>query len=107
MIYELSDTSKVKNMFTGLDDVGIIACIQKVMGKIYVTDTENPKSAMAYVGAFAFYAGEPDRELVINKPEGFIFMVPDNDIAANLFHSFGFKENGEKIGYTIVAAKKL
>lgn len=33
--------------------------------------------------------------------------VPDNDIAANMFHSFGFKENGEKIGYTIVAAKKL
>ena len=24
---------------------------------------------MAYVGCFAFYAGEPDRELVINKPE--------------------------------------
>ena len=33
---------------------------------------------MAYVGCFAFYAGEPDRELVINKPEGFVIMVPQN-----------------------------
>ena len=43
-----------------------------------MTDLMDPKSAMAYVGCFAFYAGKPDRELVINKPEGFVIMVPQN-----------------------------
>ena len=33
---------------------------------------------MAYVGCLAFNAGEPDRELVINKPEGFVIMVPQD-----------------------------
>ena len=48
------------------------------MGKIFVTDKEIPKSAMAYAGCFAFYAGEPDKELVKNKPDGFVLMVPQN-----------------------------
>ena len=49
------------------------------MGKIYVTDLESPVSAFAFVGCFGFFAGEPDRELVINKPDGFIIMTPQND----------------------------
>ena len=78
MIYELSDTSKVTHLFEGWKETLIYSCLQRVMGKIFVTDLECPKSAMAYVGCFAFYAGEPDRELVINKPEGFVIMVPQN-----------------------------
>ena len=42
------------------------------MGKVFVTDPEHPRSALAFVGCFCFYAGEPDRELVSNKPEGFV-----------------------------------
>ena len=78
MIYELKDTSKVNHLFEGWEETLIYSCLQKVMGKIYVTDLESPKSAMAFVGCFAFYAGEPNKELVINKPAGFIIMTPQN-----------------------------
>ena len=78
MIYELTDTSKVKNFYEGWQETLIYSCLQKVMGKIFTTDIASPKSVMTYVGCFAFYAGEPDRELVINKPEGFVIMVPQN-----------------------------
>ena len=60
MIYDLKDTEKVLNLFNDWQETLIYSCLQKVMGKIFVTDIESPKSAMAYVGCFAFYAGEPD-----------------------------------------------
>lgn len=78
MIYEIDDTSKVKALFEGWKETLIYSCLQQVMGKIYVTDLENPKSAFAFVGCFGFFVGEPDRELVSNKPEGFVIMVPQN-----------------------------
>lgn len=78
MIYELTDTSKVMHLFEGWQETLIYSCLQKVMGKIYVTDPESPVSAMAYVGCFAFYAGEPDKELVEKKPDGFVIMTPQN-----------------------------
>lgn len=84
MIYEIKDTSKVKRLFDGWEETLIYSCLQKVMGKIFVTDLENPKSAFAFVGCFGFFAGEPDRELVINKPEGFVIMVPQNEQWATL-----------------------
>ena len=84
MIYELNDTSKVKSLFDGWEETLIYSCLQKVMGKIFVTDLENPKSALAFVGCFGFLAGAPDRELVINKPEGFVIMVPQNEQWATL-----------------------
>lgn len=84
MIYELDDTSKAKHIFEGWDETLIYSCLQKVMGKIYVTDKDNPKSAFAYVGYFGFYAGEPEKELVINKPNGFVIMTPQNEAWAKL-----------------------
>ena len=84
MIYELEDTSKVEHLFAGWQETLIYSCLQKVMGKIYVTDLENPKSAYAFVGCFAFYAGVPDKELMINKPEGFVIMTPQNEEWAKL-----------------------
>ena len=78
MLYELEDTLKVNPLFEGWQETLIYSCLQKVMGKVFVTNKECPKSAMAYVGCFAFYAGAPDRELVTNKPEGFVIMVPQN-----------------------------
>jgi len=84
MIYELDDTSKVKHLFDGWNETLIFSCIQKVMGKIYVTDIGNPKASFAYVGCFGFYAGEPEKELVINKPEGFVILTPQNEAWAKL-----------------------
>lgn len=79
MIYEIEDTSKVKALFDGWEETLIYSCIQKVMGKICVTDLENPKSAFAFVGCFGFFAGEPDRELAAGKPEGFAILTPQNE----------------------------
>ena len=78
MLYELTDTSKAARLFEGWKETLIYSCLQKVMGKIFVTDLDSPKSAMAFVGCFAFYAGEPDKELVLNKPAGFVIMTPQN-----------------------------
>ena len=84
MVYELNDASKVNKIFEGWEETLIYSCLQNVMGKIYVTDTDSPESAMAFVGCFAFYAGKPDRELVEAKPDGFIIMVPQNEEWAKL-----------------------
>ena len=78
MIYELTDTSKVKHIFEGWNETLIYSCLQKIMGKIFVTDPDSPVSAMAYVGCLAFYAGVPDKELVKAKPKGFVIMAPQN-----------------------------
>ena len=79
MVYELSDKNKVKHIFDGWNETLIYSCLQNVMGKIYVTDISNPQSAFAYVGCFGFFAGEPDIELVSNKPDGFVILTPQNE----------------------------
>ena len=79
MIYELEDTSRAEKIFDGWEETLIYSCLQKVMGKIYVTDIDAPQSAFAFIGCFGFFAGEPNRELVINKPEGFVILVPQNE----------------------------
>ncbi len=84
MVYEIKDMDKVKHLFEGWEETLIYSCLQKVMGKIYVTDLQNPKSAFAFVGCFGFFAGETDKELVMNKPDGFVIMVPQNEAWAEL-----------------------
>ena len=80
MIFELDDTSKVKALFEDWEETLVYSCLQKVMGKVFVTNEDEPKSAMAYVGAFAFLAGEPDKELITaGKPDGFVIMIPQNE----------------------------
>lgn len=87
MICELEDTSKVESLFEGWNETLISSCLQKVMGKVYVTDPENPKSAFAFLGCFGFFAGVPDEELVKNKPAGFVILVPQNTGWAELIES--------------------
>lgn len=77
MIYELSNTSIAEHLFAGNDDSMVRSCLQGIMGgKIYVTDQTVPRSAMAFLADFAFFAGEPDRELASFKPEGVVGLVP-------------------------------
>ena len=57
------------------------------MGKIYVTDLDNPRSAMALVGSFAFYAGEPDKELVLHDIKRNVIMIPQNKSWESLIES--------------------
>lgn len=79
MVYELDDRLKANHLFEGWKETLIYSCLQNVMGKIFVTDLDAPKSAMAYVGCFAFYAGEHSKELVMTKPDGFVIMIPQNE----------------------------
>ena len=80
MIYELNEPSIAAPIFADWEDLdtGVRACLDKVMGKILVTDQEHPKSAMAVIGDFAFCAGEPDLELLRAKPERWMLVVPQN-----------------------------
>lgn len=50
MVYELSDTSKAAPLFDGWQETLIYSCLQKVMGRVYVTDPEQPSSAVAFIG---------------------------------------------------------
>lgn len=84
MLYELEDTSKVKELFAGWNETLIFSCLQKIMGKVYVSDPEQPKSAFAFVGCFGFYAGIPDKEMVMDRPDGFVIMTPQNNEWAKL-----------------------
>ena len=84
VVYEIKETSKVKHLFEGWQETLIYSCLEKVMGKIYVTDFVNPVSAFAYVGCFGFPAGEPDGELILKKPDGFSILVPQNEAWAKL-----------------------
>ena len=52
MVYECDDTTKVRELFAGWKETLIYSCLQQVMGKIYVTDLDHPKSAFAFVGCF-------------------------------------------------------
>ena len=84
MVHELLDTSKAEHLFAGWQETLVWSCLQKVMGKVYVTDPEKPKAALAFVGCFGFYAGEPDEELVRYKPAGFVILTPQNKAWADL-----------------------
>ena len=100
MVYELTDPSKAEKLFSGWEDTCILSCLQKVMGKIYVTDPEKPQSAIAYVGCFAFCAGEPDRELLSEKPRGIFIMIPLNECWASLIEAL-FPKAKKRIRYAI------
>ena len=96
MLYELDDTSKVEKLFEGEVDSLVISCLQKMMdSKIYVTDLDNPKSAMAFLAEFAFFAGEPDRELASFKPKGVVGMVPYSEAWAKLIEAC--QPNADKV----------
>lgn len=84
MVYELNDTQKVEQIFSDWEETLIWSCLQKVMGKIFVTDLDYPKSACAYVGCFMFLAGAPEKELVMSKGTGYTIMVPQNEAWSKL-----------------------
>ncbi len=84
MIHELTETSKAAALFAGWPETMITSCLQGVMGRVFVTDTEDPRSALAFAGCFAFCAGEPDRELIDGRPAGTAIMVPRDEAWAAL-----------------------
>lgn len=96
MIAKLEDTKKAARLFDDWQESILYACLQKTMGAIYADDLEHPKSAMAMLGDFCFFAGDPEEELVRFKPEtckqDFMIMVPQDEAwAALIAQSYGSK----------------
>lgn len=83
MVYEITDTSNVSALFDGWEETLIWSCLQGIMGKIYANHSTAPTAAMAMIGDFTFFAGEPDIELVSYKPDwctqNFMIMVPQDE----------------------------
>ncbi len=77
------------NVFDTWDETIIWSCLQGIMGEIHTNSAGD--GAMAILGDFAFYAGNPCEELVQFKPDSckldFIIMVPQNDEWAKLIET--------------------
>ena len=81
MVCELKEPSKAAPVFAEWEDLdtSVTACLDNVMGKIFADDPEQPKSAMAVIGDFVFFAGVPNLELVCAKPDRWMIAVPQNE----------------------------
>lgn len=88
MISRVKDMEAAGRLFAGWQESLIWSCLQEVMGAVYADYEQHPRSAMAVLGDFCFFAGRPDRELVRYKPDGcrqdFIIMVPQSPAWADL-----------------------
>lgn len=82
MIYKVTNPSTVSALFDGWEETMIWSCLQGIMGRIYTTNLQDPRSAMAVLGDFTFFAGEVNTELITYKPEecsqDFMIMVGQN-----------------------------
>ena len=105
MFYELEDTSKAAALFEGWDETIIWSCLEQVMGHVFVDDSDKPKSAMAMLGDFCFFAGEPNRAFVEFKPQcckqGFMIMVPQTRAWGGLIELVYPKKLTKKTRYAI------
>ena len=86
MIFQLNEPSKAAPLFAGWKelDISAAACLDNVMGAVFADDPEDPASAMAVIGDFAFCAGRPEKELLRSKPDRFMLVVPENLAWADL-----------------------
>ena len=107
MVVKIDDTKKIEPLFYNWQETLIWSCLQNIMGNIYVDSLEKPLSAMAIIGDFCFFAGLPNKELVLYKPQecvqSFISMVPQNDNWAELIVN-GYGDKAKKV--TRYAIKK-
>lgn len=77
---------EIKELFANWNETLIWSCLQGVMGEIHTNGAQD--AAMAILGDFAFFAGNPDEKLVRFKSESckqdFIIMVPQSEEWARL-----------------------
>ena len=76
----------IHKIFENWNETIIWSCMQGIMGELHTNLSGD--AAMAILGDFAFFAGNPDEELIRFKPESckqdFIIMVPQNAKWADL-----------------------
>lgn len=99
----------IKEIFENWNETLIWSCLQGIMGEIYTNSAED--AAMAILGDFAFYAGNPSEELVRFKPgnckQDFIIMVPQNDKWADLIEKCYGAKAKKVIRYAIKKEKDI
>ncbi len=104
MVYEVKQPETVAGLFAGWQETMIWSCLQNVMGQLYAVSGDGPavrgetvaggcaenagmsghpglpSAAMALLGDFCFFAGQPDRELTEYGPpwrrQDFLILVP-------------------------------
>lgn len=88
----------IHRLFADWNETIIWSCLQGIMGEIHTNLSKDV--AMAILGDFAFYAGNPSEELVKYKPESckqdFIIMVPQNNNWAELIEKC-YKDKARKV----------
>lgn len=82
------DPIKASALFAGWQETMITSCLQNVMGEIFVDHLENPTTALALIGDFAFLAGAAKKEFLLNRSQSFhqdfVIMVPQDEKWAQL-----------------------
>lgn len=96
MIGKMERPDLAVGLFGNWQETMIWSCLQGVMGRIYAAPAPSPASAMAVLGDFCFFAGQPNSELVRfyvdDHPLSFVIMVPQNqDWAALIEETYGDK----------------
>ena len=88
----------IHKIFEDWNETIVWSCLQGIMGEIHTNLSED--AAMAILGDFAFFAGNPSEELIRFKPESskrdFIIMVPRNAMWADLIEKC-YKDKAEKV----------
>lgn len=69
MIYEVKGEQKTAALFGDWQETMVWSCVQGVMGHLYADSIQNPKSVMAVIGDFCFFAGAANQEMVSYKPD--------------------------------------
>ena len=59
MIFAMENPQNAEELFKDWQETMIWSCLQGIMGKIYADDLSIPTTAMAVLGDFTFFAGEP------------------------------------------------
>ena len=90
MVFKMEEAYRASPLFRGWQETLIWSCLQGIMGNVYADSPDKPASAMACLGDFRFFAGKPDRDLVLYWPD--MEGMPDGGQAA-------FRWYGRATGY--------
>lgn len=69
MAVRLSAAEKAAPLFGDWQEALIWSCLQNIMGEVYADRADDPASAMALLGDFCFFAGAPNRDLILYQME--------------------------------------
>lgn len=78
-VYRIRNTELIEKLYANWQETLIWSCLQDCMGSAWADSVTNPVSAQIIIADFCFFAGEPNKELILNKPKeytgDFIIMV--------------------------------